>query len=671
MGTESANNNQLKIVECSKCDGEYYFIWVDSNMRNFENSEYVNYLSKINAYQYYFTKIQDAMICLQKIQFSLTYFIVSGSLFPEFISNLRVIENRISTAPKIIIFTSESTKSKIQDMKEINDSFYNIGGLVLTYEEVESFLNKNYFGKELNFIRPPRKREKQTGGDFSFQIIENKNDLIVPIYLSELLIEPHKYEYISFDKYLIDNYGDIMIELIAQIYKIDCPISLRIKYWLRAYTLETKFYNDMNSYLMKGKAALYSPYIRLLYSGLKKDIINFNVSNDLYIGALINIVEIPILINHINKKKTSNIPSRLIYCKSFMSFSLDKNVALGFMNNKYPTETKIRVLYILKAELGVDHKNATNADLSGISYYIDEKEILLFPFSVYEINNIIKKEYYFEIYLNYLGKYKELFHFKNKADLYNSIIKSQFIRELELAGLEIPIRRAKKSLCKIITKNRRRGSGFFCLIPLPDKKKKIPVLITCNHVLSENDTEIGDQIVLEYGDNKEILHISFSYNTKIYTENYKLDVTIIEIEENISKKLNFMDIDEDIFNDKNFLIKNFYKKKAYLLEYAIPHESDENKEYNGYFIRKIKEDFTKDKEYRIEEGNIMIDKEDENIILHNIPTIDGASGGPILSYDKFKVIGYHRAFDSNKKKYRKLGSLLKKPIQECIKKFYP
>ena len=230
-------------------------------------------------------------------------------------------------------------------MKEINDSFYNIGGITISFEEVVSFLNKNVFGKELNIIRTLTRKKIQTGGDFSFQLIENKNDLIGPVYLSDLIIKPYKLEYTIFDKYLIDNYGDIMKALITQIYKVNCPISLRIKYWLRAYTLETKFYKDLNSDLMKGQTKIYLPYIKLLYSGLTDKCINVNVKDDLYRGALINKEEIQNLINHKNKRKNSELPYELIYCKSFMSFSLEKSVALEFMNNKIQ-QKKLLEFYI-------------------------------------------------------------------------------------------------------------------------------------------------------------------------------------------------------------------------------------------------------------------------------------------------------------------------------------
>jgi hypothetical protein len=217
MGSESTKKNK-----------NYYYIWIDAKIHNSENSKYAKELSNIYTNISFFTDINEAMKYLQKIKFKLTYIIVSGSLFAEFISELKNLENRISTVPKIIIFTSESTKKKISSMKEINDSFYDIGGLVVSFKEIQSFLNKKDFVKELDFIQPLEREKIQTGGDFSFQIVENKNELIGPIYLTDLIIKPHKLENIIFDKFLIDNYGEIMNELICQIYNADCPDSLRI-----------------------------------------------------------------------------------------------------------------------------------------------------------------------------------------------------------------------------------------------------------------------------------------------------------------------------------------------------------------------------------------------------------------------------------------------------------
>ena len=662
MGTGSVKKNK-----------DYYYIWVDSKIKNSENSEYAKNLSKTYANISFFDNIKDAIKYLQKIKFDLTYIIVSGKLFAEFITELKNCEKTISTVPKIIIFTSEKRKAIIQNMNEINDSYLNIGGIAVTFEDVQNFLDTNIFGKELNYIRTLRRDKMQSGGDFSFQLIENKNDLVGPVYLTDLIIKPYKLEYIMFDKYLINNYGDIMNALISQVYNVDCPVSLRIKYWLRAYTLETKFYKDMNSDLMKDKSKIYLPYIKLLYSGLTDNNINVNFSDDLYRGALINKDEIQNLNNHLNNRKTSDIPCGLIYCKSFMSFSIGKSVALDFMYKKNPTEKSTRVLYILKAESGIDYKNVTNADLNDISYFKEEREILLFPFSIYEINAVIKKNNYYEIYLNYLGKYKELFQFKNQTELYNSIFQSKFIKELELAGLSTPIWLAKKSICKIVLNNPKfgeiRGSAFCCLIPLINKKNKIPALIANNHLLSEENLTIGNKIILEYDSNNGYA-FTIDENTKLYSSR-EYDITIIEMKNynDISNQLIFMDIDEDIFNDIDFIKKNFYKKKAYILQYAKPSYGNEHNKKGGYIIKKNIEEFTKDKEYSIEEGDIIIN--DERNIMHNIPTSPGAGGGPIISHNKFKVLGLHVGkIMKSSNEYRGIGNLLKLPIQEFINEFY-
>ena len=272
----------------------------------------------------------------------------------------------------------------------------------------------------------------QKGVEFTFELLDNENDFIGALYLPRLFENPKEEECSQFDKYLLDNYGDIMKELILQVYKVKCPISLRIKYWLRAYTLQTKFYRDMNLDLMKGNIKYYIPYIKLLYYGLKLNNFDFSYTKNLYRGALIDKKEIENLINH-KKNNFSKFPC-LIYNKAFMSFSLDKNVAMGLMKSKIPTEKQYRVLYILQSEEIID-KNATNADLTDISFFENEKEILLFPFSIYEISDVKKEDNYYLIYLNILGKYKRDFDYKSRSELIGSIHQSKYFKKLQESGL--------------------------------------------------------------------------------------------------------------------------------------------------------------------------------------------------------------------------------------------
>ena len=131
-----------------------------------------------------------------------------------------------------------------------------------------------------------------------------------------------------------------------------------------------------------------------------------------------------------------------------------------------------------------------------------------------------------------------------------------------------------------------------------------------------------------------------------------------------------MDIDEDIFKSEEYLKLYFNKKRAYILEYTGEQPRcldcfDYIENNNKYAKKEIFKEIIGDKIYSIEEGDITYM---ENEIIHNIPTTKGASGGPIISCDKFKVIGYHVAKDLNKRKG--IGKLLKYPIQEFIKRFY-
>ena len=296
--------------------------------------------------------------------------------------------------------------------------------------------------KEIQYNPLLRRKKLETGAEFSFDFLDNqKSNIIGILYLARLFNEPTDKQCKLFDEYLITNYGDKMKELILQMRDVVCPISLRIKYWLRAYTLETKFYRDMNMDLMKDKIKPYIPYIQLLYAGLKLNNFNYSYTNNLYRGAMIKIEEIKKLSKYMEAKQNSQIPTALIYSKAFMSFSLDINVAMEFMQKNNPPDNLVRVLYILKTEVDnkkeqiLIYKNATNADLSNISNYENEREILLFPFSVYEINDVQKKENYYIVYLNILGKYKDDFKYWNKSDLIIEINQSNYIQMLQKNGL--------------------------------------------------------------------------------------------------------------------------------------------------------------------------------------------------------------------------------------------
>ena len=182
----------------------------------------------------------------------------------------------------------------------------------------------------------------------------------------------------------------------------------------------------------------------------------------------------------------------------------------------------------------------------------------------------------------------------------------------------------EKSICKIIKNGRPKGTGFLCYITGEYKKRK--TLITAYHILGEEDLKIGNEIKLTFSDNiNQYKIIKIDGPRRIYA-NKKEDISIIEILDNDKfDNNNFLEIDENIYNN-NIDFYNKYKfKSIYILHYP-----------DG-----ICSCFS---------NNIIVDIDNDNVIYHFCSTKGGSSGAPILNIDNLKVIGVHQGygyFDKN------------------------
>lgn len=94
-------------------------------------------------------------------------------------------------------------------------------------------------------------------------------------------------------------------------------------------------------------------------------------------------------------------------------------------------------------------------------------------------------------------------------------------------NLKIMSNQAEKCICKI-KKNEITGTGFFCSIPFPDKYSPLPVLITNNHILEEEDIINGKEIKFSMKNGKFNFNIKIDNSRKTFTSK-KYDITVIEI----------------------------------------------------------------------------------------------------------------------------------------------
>ena len=222
---------------------------------------------------------------------------------------------------------------------------------------------------------------------------------------------------------------------------------------------------------------------------------------------------------------------------------------------------------------------------------------------------------------------------------------SHFIEEKLLEDYPLPItsenreiilNQMRKNIFKIYLNNGTKATGFFCKIPFPDNGHLLPVLFTNNHVIDKSNLTKSSKIVLSINDDKVKKTIKIN-NRKVYT-NKEDDVTIIEILENNDGITEFLELDNDIFEDE-FNSMNI-KKSIYILHY--PNCGKSSVSYG------------------------IIKKLQNSDISHLCSTEKGSSGSPILNLTNNKVIGIHRGSLDNFK-FNK-GSILSNSIKLFKKK---
>ena len=88
----------------------------------------------------------------------------------------------------------------------------------------------------------------------------------------------------------------------------------------------------MNEDLRKNCIDDYLAFIIMMYEGIKIKSFSFKPEYKLYRGAYFDEKEIKFFLYYI-KYKIKQLPAAIIYSRSFMSFTLDKNVSMKFKKN--------------------------------------------------------------------------------------------------------------------------------------------------------------------------------------------------------------------------------------------------------------------------------------------------------------------------------------------------
>ena len=224
----------------------------------------------------------------------------------------------------------------------------------------------------------------------------------------------------------------------------------------------------------------------------------------------------------------------------------------------------------------------------------------------------------------------------HENDYINEKQLKNYPKSLPLSKMKIIMEQMDKAVFRIHCSKGGYGTGFFCLIPFPDKRNLLPILVTNNHIIEETDIIQGNNIIFNLNNNKSSFNLDIKDSRKFYT-NYKYDITFIEIKDEDGFDINFLlEIDNEI--NKIFDPEIYKDKSIYLLHY--PHSEKIEKS----------------------EGVINYIYEDGYNLEHFCSSSDGSSGGPILDLITCKVLLVHKG--TKKDRNCNVGTFLKIPIEK-------
>lgn len=393
-------------------------VWIDALVNNDENKNYQNMLKTRYGLEIFaYDNAGIGIKALGKFQFESIFVITSGTIYPEFFAYMKRTFKELRVIPFSIIFTSSANafinKHKYDEIGKLyNKTFYNRGGVVDSFNGVIAFIEEIY--SNLNAFQTIDTFKgiytKNYSGLIVFEKVFQNLNLNLPYFYKDIFYNKHidNNELNYFTKFFLTNFcSNKYVEKLLKpliLFK-EVPEEIISKYWARAYTYETPFYSVMNKSLMIKAYKIFEIYIKLLYKGLALKSYYPKLGANLTRGTKLELSEINFL-------KSIAGTNQIIYNKSFLSFSLNKQFSIEFEKNcdrsvgliqlskksnqpkilngtRKPKKKGLGVL-IEVSNISVYEQNQymiSNAFLYDISYYTKEEEVLIFPFTGFEVTS--------------------------------------------------------------------------------------------------------------------------------------------------------------------------------------------------------------------------------------------------------------------------------------------
>jgi len=395
-------------------------LWIDPEIDNEEFRQYEQELETNKTLKVkLFSNVDEAIEFMKEIKFQETKVIVNGGLYADFVSSFKANAHRMYFAPKIIVFTSNK-ENFIENNKEYQnneDMFYKFGKVANTFKKIKKFL-KSERDNLMEFENKPKKEEEEEEdfetNDLIVEYIDTKEKVMLTLFFKAIIDPPDGENNKKFYNFLFKTYSNENDELKSLLYTIapmtDIPNEILSKYYIRIFNVSNNFYKDVLKNLSLNKSKGLMPFIKTLYDGIKLSGVPLVTEKALYKG--VNLSDELIKKIKINfKKKVKHLPSSIMFTKSFMTFNKDRISAENNLAKLKREKNFTKVMLTIDKRDDAGYQFSTYSDIESLSYYPNQKEALLFPFSVWEVCSIkevaFNREVGYEIKLQFLKRFKK------------------------------------------------------------------------------------------------------------------------------------------------------------------------------------------------------------------------------------------------------------------------
>lgn len=388
MGISEDLNNDLQEL---KPKTDLIIVWLDNSVDNEENLEYQKQMKsclsrKYNITLYPVKTINKSISILKNIEFMKTIIIVSGKYYEEFVELFYSIQNEFLLKENIVVFCG--SKRGFLFWCENNNIYIDEYLVFDRFDDLKKYLLDQDI--DVNYE------------EYSFEIIRNNNELILPLFYQDFFTAPSYESIYLFHNLLKENYKNniSILKLLEQIDNV-YDMNTLCKFWMRIYSEDTSFYEEMNRDLRKRKNIFkYMTFIKIFYQSLKLNIFK-PLLKILYRGSSISKKEFENFKKFQEEQKKEPKLKMIIYSITSLSFSQEKKIAEQFILNE--KEDNIKILFeIIPTEIidnDTTNEKISNIDMSRVSYKKSELEVLFGPFSIFKFVSLenISNKLYFQI----------------------------------------------------------------------------------------------------------------------------------------------------------------------------------------------------------------------------------------------------------------------------------